>query len=76
MPVWSRPRVLTTSLETMTLDPASTETTVSVDLRIDDVDVYPLPGAPSGAPRLFRMAWGLRNSVLEGAVVERATGIL
>lgn len=75
VPVWHRPRVLITSFETDEITFDATETVVSLDLRIDDVEAYPLPGASSRAPRLFRMARGLHNSVLEGAVVARATRI-
>ena len=75
VPVWSRPRVLISSFETSSLDPTETETTVSLDLRIDGIEAYPLPGAASRGAQLFQTARGLQNSVLEGAVVTRATGI-
>jgi hypothetical protein len=74
-PVWSRPRVLISSFETSSLNPDETESTVSLDLRIDGIDAYPLPGAPSRGAQLFQVARGLQNSVLEGAVVSEATGI-
>jgi len=75
VPVWARPRILITSVETASLNADEAESFVSLDLRIDDVEAYPLPGAPSAGAHLFRMARGLQNSVLEGAVVARATGI-
>lgn len=75
VPVWARPRVLISSFETTSLNPDEAESMVSLDLRIDDVEAYPLPGAPSAGSRLFHTARGLQNSVLEGAVVARATGI-
>lgn len=74
VPVWSRPRILISSFETDEVAADATETLVSLDLRIDDVDAHPLPGAPWRAPQLFRMARGLQGSMLEGVVVARATG--
>ena len=75
VPVWARPRILIASFETASLNADESESFVSLDLRIDDVEAYPLPGAPSAGSYLFRMARGLQNSVLEGAVVAHATGI-
>ncbi len=75
VPVWARPRILISSFETASLNPDEAESFVSLDLRIDDIEAYPLPGAPAAGARLFQMARGFQNSVLEGAVVARATGI-
>jgi len=74
-PVWARPRVLIASFETSEIGPDEAESRVSLDLRIDGVESYPLPGAPSRSSWLFQTARGLQNSVLEGAVVAEATGI-
>ena len=47
------------------------ETTTSTDLRLDEVESYPLPGYPSNSGYSFQHARGLRQSALERLVLEQ-----
>lgn len=73
--IWPIPRILITSVETEDLDDGGTESYVTLDLRLDQVQSVPLPGFPTRAARLFQTARGLQNTVLEGTVLSHATGL-
>ena len=72
--VWPVPRLLITSVETEELDAGGTESNITLDLRLDQVQAIPYPGVPAHAAKLFQMARGLQNTALEGTVLSRATG--
>lgn len=65
----STPRVLIASVE---LD--GQELVFSMDLRLDEVDAIPFPGAPSKIARLFQMGRGVLQSTAEGEVLQQLTG--
>jgi hypothetical protein len=73
--LWSTPRVLVTTVEVESLDDGRAEAAVTLDLRVDRVGAVPYPGAPSRVAQLFQVARGLQSSILEGAVIARATGL-
>lgn len=73
--LWPIPRILITSVETESVEPGDAESTVTLDLRLDRVRAIPYPGFPSRSGQLFQSARGLQNTILEGAVVGRATGM-
>ncbi len=68
------PRILIASADTRPDAAANVSSTVSLDLRLDEVQAYPYPGFPSRAPALFLAARGMQESVLEGQLVARWTG--
>ena len=73
--LWSTPRILMTTVEVESLDASRAEATVTLDLRLDRVDAVPYPGGPARAAPLFQVARGMQSSILEGAIVARATGL-
>jgi len=73
--LWPIPRILITSVETESLERGGAESRVTLDLRLDKVKAIPYPGFPSRSAQLFQSARGLQNTILEGAVVGRATGM-
>jgi len=73
--IWPIPRILITSVETEELDGGGTESNVTLDLRLDQVQAIPYPGVPARSAKLFQTARGLKNTALEGSVLSRATGI-
>ena len=68
------PRILIASAETSANDSGHVASSVSLDLRLDEVQAYPYPGFPSRAAALFLAARGMQESVLEGQMVARWTG--
>ena len=68
------PRVLIASVETRMDESGQAASSVSLDLRLDEVQAYPFPGFPSRAVPLFLAARGMQESVLEGQLVARWTG--
>ena len=73
--LWSTPRILVTTVEVESLDADRAEARVTLDLRLDRVAAVPYPGAPARAAPLFQVARGMQSSILEGAVIARATGL-
>jgi hypothetical protein len=65
----STPRVLIASAEL-----ADNAIEFSIDLRLDEVDAIPFPGAPSKTARLFQTGRGLLESTAEGEVLHQLTG--
>lgn len=72
--VHHQPRLLIVSVESHQPDAERIRSEINVDLRLDEVEAIPLPGAPVGAARLFQRARGLQESALEGAVLTQLTG--
>jgi len=68
------PRVLIAGSETSVDDSGHVASSVTLDLRLDEVQAYPYPGFPSRATALFLAARGMQESVLEGQMVARWTG--
>jgi hypothetical protein len=65
----STPRVLIASAEL-----ADNAIVFSMDLRLDEVDAIPFPGAPAKAARLFQTGRGILESTAEGEVLHQLTG--
>ncbi len=68
------PRILIASAETSVDASGHVASSVSLDLRLDEVQAYPYPGFPSRAVPLFLAGRGMQESVLEGQMVARWTG--
>ena len=66
----STPRVLIAATELV-----DNALVFSLDLRLDEVDAIPFPGAPSKTARLFQMGRGIQESVAEGSVLQQLTGM-
>lgn len=71
--VHGTPRILIASVETREEGDGS-RSEASLDLRLDEVDAYPHPGAAATAPVAFRTARGMQNALLEGEVLSAITG--
>ena len=69
VPLRSVPRVLIASAEK-----TGDSLRLSMDLRLDDVDAIPFPGAPSNVARLFRIGRGIAESVAEGKAIPAGAG--
>ncbi len=68
------PRVLIASSETQGDTSTTATSALSLDLRLDEVQAYVYPGFPSRAARLFQIARGMQESVLEAALIAKWTG--
>jgi hypothetical protein len=68
------PRILIASSETVGDQPGQAASTVSLDLRLDEVQAHPYPGFTSRAAGLFLASRGIQESVLEGQMIARWTG--
>lgn len=47
---------------------------LGADLRLDEVEAWPYPGAPGRVVELFQSARGIQGTMLEGYYVEKLTG--
>ena len=64
VPLRTVPRVLIASVEG-----TGDALRLDLDLRLDEVEALPYPGAPAAVRRLFQMGRGFAESVVEGAVL-------
>ena len=71
---WATPRILIVGIEMTGKDKGQMDAKVSLDLRLDELRVYPWPGAPKSIVPIFQTARGIQESVIEGALVAFATG--
>lgn len=72
--VWHRPRVLITSLGSGEDEQGRLRSHVSLDLRLNSVDLLPPPGASSHLAADLQFTRGLLDSVIEGQIVRQAVG--
>ncbi|MEO8575935.1 MAG: transglutaminase domain-containing protein [Gemmatimonadales bacterium] len=71
---WATPRILIVAIEMTGKDKGQMDAKVSLDLRLDEIRVYPWPGAPTSIVPMFQTARGVQESVIEGTLVAFATG--
>ena len=71
---WSTPRIIIVGTEITGKDKGAMDAKVSLDLRLDEIQAYPYPSAPSRIVPVFHLARGIQESVIEGRLVSLATG--
>ena len=71
---WSTPRIIIVGTEITGKDKGRMDVKVSLDLRLDEIQAYPYPAAPSRIVPIFHLARGIQESVIEGRLVSLATG--
>lgn len=67
--VRSHPRVLIASAEQ-----TGEKLELSMDLRVDEVEAIPYPGAPARVSSLYQTGRGIMQSKMEGKILEKLTG--